>query len=187
VAIGYQNAGDSHVEGMGTEDFQLLAPQLHSIEVLGVYLSLTVNIRQSGNDAIPKRYDGTALSREMPDLLGVAPVIGRSIQPEDDQPGAELWLWLGERVWRQDFRADPHVVGMDVQANGERATIRGVMPANFAFPYTGEVFVGRRMQNGDELGGDVAARLKPGGVGATGEQRTGDRGTAIGQEPARTA
>ncbi len=162
VAIGYQGAGDSHVEGMDTEDFQLLAPQLHSYDTVGVYASLTVNIRQSGRDSIPKRYEGTALSREMSGMLGVPPIIGRPMQAEDDQPGAELGLWLSERVWRQDFHADPDVVGVAVQANGERATIRGVMPVDFAFPYVGEVFVPRRMQAGDELGGELAARLKDG-------------------------
>lgn len=162
VAIGYQGAGDSHVEGMETEDFQLLAPQLHSYETIGVYTSLTVNIRQSGRDGIPKRYEGTALSQEMTGILGVVPIVGRPMQAEDDRPGAAMAIWLSERVWRQDFRADPDVVGMDVQANGERATIRGVMPANFAFPYIGEVFVPRRMQAGDDLGGELAARLKEG-------------------------
>lgn len=162
VAIGYQGEGDSHVEGMDTEDFQLLAQQLHSYDTVGVYASLTVNIRQSGRDSIPKRYEGTALSGEMSGILGVAPIIGRPMQAEDDQPGAELGLWLSERVWRQDFHADPDVVGVAVQANGERATIRGVMPVDFAFPYVGEVFVPRRMQAGDDLGGELAARLKDG-------------------------
>lgn len=162
VAIGYQGAGDSHVEGMETEDIQLLAPHLHSYETVGVYGSLTVNIRQSGRDSIPKRYEGTALSREMSGILGVTPIIGRPMQAEDDQPGAELGLWLSERVWRQDFHADPNVLGMAVQANGERATILGVMPVDFAFPYIGEVFVPRRMQAGDDLGGELAARLKDG-------------------------
>src|SRR3546814_5024847 len=46
--------------------------------------------------------------------------------------------------------------------NGEAATIIGVMPVGFAFPFYGEVFVPRRLQAGEGEDIEIVARLKAG-------------------------
>jgi putative ABC transport system permease protein len=45
------------------------------------------------------------------DVLGVRPLLGRALAPEDDGPGAELVLVLSHRAWRQQFGGDRHVIG----------------------------------------------------------------------------
>jgi putative ABC transport system permease protein len=70
------------------------------------------------------------------DLLGVRPVLGRLLQPEDGQPGAPLVVVLSYMAWRRDFGGDPTIVGQSlvIPTTQERARIVGVVPAGFAYP-----------------------------------------------------
>jgi predicted permease len=64
-------------------------------------------------------------------LLGVQPVMGRFIAPEDDGKSPSHVVVLGYGLWQRQFGADPSVVGKDVKLNGERFTVIGVAPRGF--------------------------------------------------------
>lgn len=70
--------------------------------------------------------------------LGVSPVRGRLLTPQDDRPGAPATAVLSHGLWRRAFGADNSVVGRDVYLNGQKCTIVGIMPSGFHFP-PGEV------------------------------------------------
>jgi putative ABC transport system permease protein len=65
--------------------------------------------------------------------LGVAPLLGRVLTPDDDRPGAPPVLVIGEEVWRQSFGSDPAAVGRVVRIDGVPHTIVGVMPPAFTW------------------------------------------------------
>ncbi|ACB75166.1 ABC transporter permease [Opitutus terrae] len=66
------------------------------------------------------------------DLLGVQPLLGRLFLPDEDQkPGGNPVLVLGERFWRRQFNGDPSVIGKAVQLNRHAFTVIGVAPASF--------------------------------------------------------
>jgi putative ABC transport system permease protein len=65
------------------------------------------------------------------EVMGVTPVIGRTLQPADDK---EYVAVLGDALWRRRFNADQNVVGKKIVLNSETYTIIGVMPASFRFP-----------------------------------------------------
>lgn len=66
------------------------------------------------------------------DVLGVRPLLGRLfLSDEDQKPGGNPVLVLGERFWRRHFNADPDIVGKAVQLNRHAFTIIGVAPAAF--------------------------------------------------------
>ena len=67
-------------------------------------------------------------------LLRVQPVMGRSLVPEDNRPGASPVLVLSEPLWRSTFNADPSVVGESVRVNGEVYAVVGVAPAALDLP-----------------------------------------------------
>ncbi len=69
------------------------------------------------------------------DLLGVRPELGRPIQPSDNQPGAPGVLMLSDGLWRQDFGADPHIIGQEVRVGNVPHTVVGVMPPRVPFPH----------------------------------------------------
>jgi putative ABC transport system permease protein len=82
----------------------------------------------------PLRISVCSLSGGMMPMLGATPVIGRPILPANDDPGAETTLVLSSSFWKTAFGGDPHVVGREVQLNGSKAQIVGVMPPGFEFP-----------------------------------------------------
>ena len=58
------------------------------------------------NRGEPDRVDAGVVSHNFFDLLGIAPILGRSFVKADDEPGAEAVLILSYRYWRQKFGAD---------------------------------------------------------------------------------
>jgi predicted permease len=68
-------------------------------------------------------------------LLGVAPILGRTLLPAEEQPGHDVVL-LTEGLWRRRFAADPHIVGRAIPLDGRPYTVIGVLPASFTLPST---------------------------------------------------
>ncbi|HJT89329.1 MAG TPA: ADOP family duplicated permease, partial [Bryobacteraceae bacterium] len=67
-------------------------------------------------------------------LLGVKPLLGRNILPEETRPGRDREIILSYGLWARRFQADPSVIGRKIQVNGHDCTIIGVMPREFDFP-----------------------------------------------------
>jgi putative ABC transport system permease protein len=109
-------------------------------------------------------------------LLGVEPLLGRAILPEDDiARGGHPVVMLSYGYWQRAFGADPHVVGRTLRLGGRGYTIIGVAPARYrgAFPpMTPAFYVPMAMANelmGVDMLGQrdfhsffVKARLAPG-------------------------
>jgi len=64
-------------------------------------------------------------------VLGVPPLIGRTLLPEDDAPSAAPVAVLSEGFWKRRFGGAPNVLGKVIQANNTPVTIVGVTPARF--------------------------------------------------------
>src|SRR5450755_4119028 len=65
------------------------------------------------------------------DLLGVKPLAGRLLQPEDDKVrGGHPVMVLSYTGW-QRFGGDPSIVGAKLQVNGRDFTVLGVTPKGF--------------------------------------------------------
>ncbi len=98
----------------------------------------TINI--ATKDAV-ERYDGAFVTANLFSMLGVAPVLGRDFRAEDDQPGAAPVVLISHALWQGRFAADPAVVGKSIRANAQAATIIGVMPPEFMFPFREQVWM----------------------------------------------
>ena len=68
------------------------------------------------------------------DVLGVAPIMGRTFAPGEDQEGKNDVLVLSYEVWQQFFGGRKDVIGEKVNVEGRPHTVIGVMPAGFRFP-----------------------------------------------------
>jgi putative ABC transport system permease protein len=67
------------------------------------------------------------------ELFGVAPLLGRGLEPADYEPGAPPVFVLRYATWTNQFGSDPGVVGKSFSLNGVRRTLVGVMPLRFAW------------------------------------------------------
>src|SRR5262245_6048278 len=75
-------------------------------------------------------------SPNMFSLLGAQPILGRTILPDDGQPGKERVAVLSYRLWQERFASDRGVIGRAIQLSGDVYTVIGVMPRGFAHPGT---------------------------------------------------
>src|SRR6201987_3020709 len=120
------------------QDYEDLKAAQRSFSMMAGYLAgSTINVTYKDN---PQRYTGGYVSEDLFKIVGVAPVMGRDFTAADNKPGAEKTLILGDEIWRRDFAADPNVIGQSVRVNGKAATIIGIMPAGFKFPFSEELW-----------------------------------------------
>jgi predicted permease len=74
-------------------------------------------------------------------LARVSPLLGRSLEPADEMPGAEPVVVLGYDVWQRQFLRDPAIIGRVVTVGRTARTVVGVMPARFGFPRNQQLWV----------------------------------------------
>jgi putative ABC transport system permease protein len=99
---------------------------------LAAYNEDSVNI--GGDQAFPEQVNGVFITSNLFGLLGIDPVLGRDLLPEDDRAGAEPVVLIGHRMWRDRFASDAAVLGKKLRINNATATIVGVMPEGMEFP-----------------------------------------------------
>ena len=121
------------------QDFEDLRAAQQSFSQMAGYLSgSTINVTYKNN---PQRYTGAYITEDLFKMIGVSPIMGRDFTAEDNKPGAGKVTILGNEIWKRDFNGDPNIVGQGVTINGKAATIVGVMPPNFKFPISDELWV----------------------------------------------
>ena len=67
-------------------------------------------------------------------MIGATPALGRFFQPDEGAAGADGFLVLSDRGWRERFDADPAIVGRGVNVDGRPFVIVGVAKPGFQFP-----------------------------------------------------
>ena len=60
--------------------------------------------------------------------LGVKPILGRALNPDDDKVGATPIVMLSDKLWTSKFGRNPDVLGKQLTLDGEAFTIIGVLP-----------------------------------------------------------
>jgi hypothetical protein len=65
-------------------------------------------------------------------VLGVPPLLGRTLVDEDDQKGAaEPVAVISHALWQRRFASDPAIIGRTVRLDNLPLTVVGVMPSGF--------------------------------------------------------
>lgn len=63
--------------------------------------------------------------------LGAHPLIGRTLENNDDKDGAPLTVVISHRFWERQFGRDLAAIGSSISLNRTSFTVIGVMPENF--------------------------------------------------------
>ena len=88
----------------------------------------------------PVELERTPVTAAFFSLLGAHPALGRTFQESDDRPGAEPAVVLHYSLWKNQFHADPSVIGKTISLSGEGYTVIGVMSPDFNFPAGAELW-----------------------------------------------
>ncbi len=78
-----------------------------------------------------EQFDGGYLTPNSFQFLGVAPLAGRGIHPEDAKPGAPPVFVMSYRLWQKRFSGDASILGRTYVLNGVPTTLVGIMPKRF--------------------------------------------------------
>jgi predicted permease len=82
----------------------------------------------------PEALWGLRVSSNLFPTLGVQPMLGRNILPQEDQPGQQNEMILSYGLWMRRFQGDRGIVGKNIVINRRSCTVIGVMPRGFNFP-----------------------------------------------------
>ena len=136
-------SGPRRSSSVPEHDFMDWRDQQHSFEALVGFRTGSVNLRETvlGEPVLPVRYNGAWVSPGFLDLLRVEPLLGRGFEPNDAAEGAELVVLIGYQVWQQDFDGSAETLGRTIRVNTQPATIVGVLPQNFRFPISQDVWL----------------------------------------------
>jgi putative ABC transport system permease protein len=130
------------------------------------------NFILTGAGGESERLNGRQVTSGVFATLRKQPILGRPFTAEEDKPGAEGVVLLGEGFWDRRFGRDPGVVGQRLVLSGDPFTVIGVMPGTLHGSWkTVDVFtpllrledrIGGEDRRGNHPGIYVTARLKPG-------------------------
>ena len=99
-----------------------------SFDALAAFNGRDFTVTEHGE---PERILGSAITASLFRVLGVAPIVGRPLSAEDEQPGAAPVAVLAEPLWVRAFGGDRSIVGRSVVLNGTLHRVVGVVPAVF--------------------------------------------------------
>ena len=127
--------GDLAVSAPNFKDWQ---SQQTVFEHLAASEMATFNLTGTGE---PERVAAASITTNLLRVLGVEPNIGRGVLPEEETPGRNRVVLLSSGLWKRQFGSDPSVLNKTIQLNGESYEVVGIMPADFQFPGTRELWV----------------------------------------------
>jgi putative ABC transport system permease protein len=111
------------------EDYRRRASRLVDI---GAY---TVFDTRLLTDGPPEVISMSQLNTQALSLLGVRPIVGRLLRPEEDVVGGDVHkVVLSYDLWMSRFGGDREIAGKPFRTDRRTYTIVGVMPPGFRFP-----------------------------------------------------
>ena len=109
-------------------NFQAWRERSTAFEGLAAFTDQRLNLTGDGE---PEEVSVQLATPELFQILGVEPLIGRALMPEDARPDAPKVAVLSNGIWQRRFGGDPKVVGRTISLDGAPCTVVGVMPAAF--------------------------------------------------------
>jgi predicted permease len=85
------------------------------------------------NDGRAEQTAGLEVTASFFTLVRTAPALGRAFTEADSDAGNEQRIILSHGLWQQAFAADPSAIGREIELDGRRFEIAGVMPEGFSF------------------------------------------------------
>jgi putative ABC transport system permease protein len=158
------NPTSGNQQAVSIQDYQDYAKQQRSFANLAAVASGTIFV--SGSERA-ERFDGSWITANTFDLLGVPPMLGRTFRAGEDTPAGAKVAILAFSTWYERYSGDPGVIGKQIRVNGQPYTVVGVMPEGFAFPNNDKIWIPLQTdplatQRGQGQFVQVVGKLKPG-------------------------
>ncbi len=132
--------------GLGDDNTTFSVPEIkdleasvHSVSEFGDFSMMSFTMVGLGE---PRGVQGGVVGGNYFEVMGLRPVLGRLIGPQDDGPNAAGVIVLTYRFWSSVYKKDPGVIGKTVRLSsiGDRsATVIGVLEPSVPYPAETEI------------------------------------------------
>ena len=119
-----------HQNTTSRANFRAWRSQNSSFEHLAAFTDQRFNLTGTGE---PEELSVQMATPELFKILGVEPLLGRALLPDDDGPGKPPVAVLSYPLWQRRFGGQTNIAGQQIMLNGVTFTVTGVMPPSFQF------------------------------------------------------
>ncbi len=137
IALSHE-ARPLEAESIYRQDLLAFAERREVIAQVGAF---TTGMLDLSDEDRSERYEAGFVTPSLFPLLGVQPAMGRMFSEDDAAPGAPDVVLISDELWRLRYGSAPDIVGRELRVERRPATVVGVMPPAFAFPYSQRLWV----------------------------------------------
>ncbi len=131
IAVTDRSAGDDYLR-VPIADIAALRDQQRSFESIAAYEDESIHLGDDTHRA--ERVASAVVTASLFAVLRTSPLLGRTLTPQDEQPGAPPVAVLSYALWQNRYGGDRGLIGTTIRVNGTPTTVVGVMPEGFGFP-----------------------------------------------------
>jgi predicted permease len=152
----------------GATDYFVRRERLQSFETLAQYQGWGHTVGEAGET---ERTRSMRVTASFFPMLRVKPMMGRTFNEEEMDPGNQFVVILSHGYWQEKFGGDPGVLDKDLRVDGRPYRIVGVLPADFRLPQNEQPrfyvpipypLEARGMENWHSNNYQMMGRLRPG-------------------------
>jgi putative ABC transport system permease protein len=130
--------------GLGTENMTFSVPEINDLQSRVSTISAfgdfsTVDFVLNGLGGEPRMVKAGVVGGSFFDVMGLRPVLGRLLNPQDDGPKAAAAAVLTYRFWANSLNSDPSVIGKTIRLGPRLATVVGVLEPSVPYPADTEI------------------------------------------------
>jgi len=171
VAVDSMNVQLNSLGAASPADFWDWQAQSQAFEQLAAYVGRGLNLKESERVEV---LNGPIVSVNFFETFGVAPLLGRTFVKEEGLQNGPRAVVLSHWLWQRRFSGDPNIIGRSLKTDDGQITVIGVMPPEFSFPNSAEVWTAMPRNGGEMLRRSsryfgVVGRIKAGYTQATAE------------------
>ena len=130
--------------GIGEENIVFSVPDIRdfqsrskAIAAFGDFSTVEFTMTDLGDE--PRNIRAGVVGGSFFEVMGLRPVLGRLITPQDDGPGKAGVAVLTHRFWTTAFHSDPKIVGRTIHLGPSVATVIGVLEPSIPYPAETEI------------------------------------------------
>jgi putative ABC transport system permease protein len=131
-----QSAPEMENATFSVPEIQDLRAQIKTLSELGDFSQIGFTLVGLGE---PREVRAGVVGGSYFEVMGLRPVLGRLLGPQDDGPNAAGAVVLTHRFWTTTLKSDPSVLGKTVRLGERSATVVGVLEPSVPYPAETEI------------------------------------------------
>ena len=141
------DAKQSVVDKRSAHDYVIWREQLRGVTDFGAYRDVPRNLAVPGGET--REVNVAEMTASGFTISSAKPLMGRTLNANDERGDAPPVAVLGYKVWRDRFGSDPAILGKSVKLGESFVSVVGVMNEGYAFPIAHEVWTPLRVDRLD--------------------------------------